>query len=167
MSLALVLNFDRVAWCRRWAVLLLLPVFLLRPGFGATFLVHEHDEHDSHAHPMARVWGDLPSAVATTWHAAQHGDDTDADERVQSVTDVIEGASILDCSKVDSTAERVRSASAGTTPQAASNPWDGGATQIGSPLQPHRFEAGTLRCCSRSSARHAAAILLRSHALLI
>src|SRR5215208_5963328 len=112
MSPPPVLNFDCFDWCRRWTVLLLLPVFLVRPGFGAAFLVHEHDEHDSHAHPMARVWDDLPSAVATTSHAAQHGDDADADARVESVTDVVEGALILDCSKVDSTAERGRSATA-------------------------------------------------------
>jgi hypothetical protein len=168
MSLAPVLNFDRVAWRRRWAVVvLLLPVFLLRPAFGAAFLVHDHDEHDSHAHSLVHVWDDLPSAATTTWHAAQHGDDADADERMQSALDVVEGALILDCSKVDSTAERVGSETAATAAQASSNPWDGGAIQIGSPLQAHRSQAGTCSCCPRPPARHAAAILLKSHALLI
>src|SRR4051812_24814629 len=161
MSTASVLNFDRIAW--RWAVLLLLPVFVFRPTFGATFLVHEHD---SHTHPLAGTLDDDPNAT-TKWHEAQHGDHSDDDAGLQSRNAVAEGAVIVNCFKVDSATERVRSATAVTTPRPSASPWDAGAAQIDLTLLPSRAPASRLRCCPRASARHAAAILLKSHALLI
>src|SRR5215218_8785911 len=102
MPAASVLNFDRIAW--RWVVLLLLPVFVFRPAFGAALLVHEHDEHDSHAHPLAGTLDDDPTAT-TNWHEAQHGDDSDDAAGLQSRNDVAEGAVIVNCFKVDSATE--------------------------------------------------------------